>query len=445
MKEKIVSQLEKLQSNFSEELLGALMENLKDLELVEFESILINNAKLFNKQDERFYDELAIQFVDDLNNSTLLYFYSWEHLINIFEDDTREYFYNTALAISNEDNASQFINGFKHQQNDEFEYALLYFNATDSYIAKYFIGWCYLLLDNPYNAIKNNLIFLDKLENQLVSISNDSIDISNDSYMQVIKWNVYNDLGYCYNRIENYKMALDYYNKGLDILNLEENYKLKHQPDNDNQYADDFTIFINNYLLSLEKIQDYSKCLDILDFMLDKKPTDIYYQNKRKEFEKKPKDSAFVTDLISNLIEPNRKISKYVKAKILSKEKSLEDMIDQQIKNGFKVFNKNLEIYDDKNIHGRQYYISEVNGFLDLLLIDNNTKIVYVVELKRNKAGVEVVDQIEKYIYGIKHEIDNEIRGIICVHRPDQDLINLVNQKQHIDLFTYDFDFKKIE
>ena len=117
-------------------------------------------------------------------------------------------------------------------------------------------------------------------------------------------------------------------------------------------------------------------------------------------------------------------------------------MIVEQIKYGFKVFGKSLEIYQDKEIFGRQYYIASVNGILDLLLIDKSDNTLYIVELKRNEAGTEVVDQIEKYIVGLSAQLDRKIKGIICLHRPDEDLKRAVRNKLEIELFTYHFDFK---
>jgi RecB family endonuclease NucS len=68
-----------------------------------------------------------------------------------------------------------------------------------------------------------------------------------------------------------------------------------------------------------------------------------------------------------------------------------------------------------------------------------------MVELKRNEAGIEVVEQIEKYIDGLSKELNKNIKGIICLHKPDNLLKELVKTKENIELYTYGFEFKKIQ
>ena len=448
MKEKIIILLEELKNNFSDKVLNEILENLKDINQSDFDEICKNEQSLFIKQDERFYDALAIQFVEDLNDYTLNYFSSWEYLVEVvFNDNTRGYFYDSALKLDNNGDATNYINGFIHLRNDNPEIALLYFNQIDFYVASYFIAWCYLLSENYENAIKNYLFFLKELEIVIKSISlKNNVEFSENIIPHSLKWNVFNDLAYSFNRIHEYKKALENYQESLKIFNLGENYKINIPVENNDNLADEFTVFVNNYLLSLEKNQEYSKCIEVLNFVIEKMPEEYYYKKQLQQFEEKLKKHSFADEVIKQLFKPKKafNIGGFEQTKLISKEKNLEDMIMEQIKYGFKVFNKNLEIYQNEKIFGRQYYISKVNGFLDLLLIDKKTDIVYVVELKRNEAGIEVVEQTEKYIYGIKHEIDNEVKGIICLHKPKTELIELVKNKENIELYIYNFEFKKI-
>lgn len=423
MKSRIIILLKTLKNNYSDKTLHELLEGLKDIAPNDLDEICINEPNLFNNQDERLYDALAIQFVEDLNKYSLLYFSFWEPLIELtFNSKERDYFYKSALKIDANEDATNYINGFFHLRNDNPEIALFHFNKTDNYVACYFIGWCYLLIENFENSIKNHLLFLNGLSNAIKSTSTeDYVDFSEDNLIpQSVKWNTYNDLAYCYNRLHEYEKALRYYKKSLTVFDLSENYKINQPIETNENYADGFSIFVNNYLLTLEKNQDYSECITVLKFLIDKQPEDYYYKNQLHKFEEKLKNHSFADEIIMQLIKPKKpfNIGKFEQTKLISKEKNLEDMIVEQIKYGFKVFNKDLEIYQDETIFGRQYYISKVNGFLDLLLIDKKTNIVYVVELKRNEAGVEVVEQTEKYIYGLKHEIDNELNHYgLQVHR----------------------------
>lgn len=445
MKNKVIILLEELKNNFTNKLLTETLEGLKDVSQNDFDEICKNEPSLFNNQDDRFYDALAFQFVEDLNKYTLYYFSFWETLIEVvFEENTRQYFYNSALQIDSNEDATDYINGFIQLRENNAEIALFHFNRIDYYVASYFIGFCYLLTNNHENAIKNNLFFLNELEISIkknTSSSVNYVDFSNDNFLLPIKWNVYNDLGYCYNRILEYDNALKYFQKSLSIFDLNENYKLN------KPYVNEFSVFTNNYLLTLEKNQDYSKCIEVLNFVIEKIPEEYFYKKQLQLFEEKLKNHSFADEIISHLIKPKKAydIGSFERTKLISKEKNLEDMILEQIKYGFQVFNKNLEVYQDETIYGRQYYISSVNGFLDLLLIDKKTDIVYVVELKRKEAGIEVVEQTEKYIYGLKNELNHVIKGIICLHKPKPELIELVNQKDNIELYTYNFEFNKIE
>lgn len=448
MKEKAIKLLGELKNSYSKKLLDKTLESLQNITNNDFDDILTNEPKLFLNQDDRFYDALAFQFAEDLNHYTLIYFDTWETLTElIFDTKTRDYFYNSVLNIDAEGDATNYINSFIHLRNESPEIALFHLNRIDHYIACYFIGLCYLLNENYENAIKNYLFFLDKLhENTVQSKASLHLEeFTKTSGLIVTKWSIYNDLGYCYNRVKEFENALTFYNKSLEIFDLSENFKLNSN-DSKSGYTDEFAIFVNNYLLALEKNQDYSTCIGVLDFVIEKIPEEYYYQKLKKSFEEKLKNQSFGDNIIKQLFKPKKAfdIGNFEHTKVISKEKNLEDMIVEQIKYGFKVFDKDLEIYQDAYIFGRQYYISSVNGFLDLLLIDKKTNVIYVVELKRNEAGIEVVAQTEKYIYGLKHELENEIKGIICLHKPNTELIELVKKKDNIELYTYNFEFKKM-
>jgi hypothetical protein len=41
--------------------------------------------------------------------------------------------------------------------------------------------------------------------------------------------------------------------------------------------------------------------------------------------------------------------------------------------------------------------------------------------------------------------MNRNIKGIICLHQPDNLLSELVKSKENIELYTYGFEFKKID
>ena len=445
---RIYDLLQELKNDFSDILLNQTIDCLVDETYIsDFYIDQIKSKELLNGQSKKFYIALSLEFIDDLNNAPELYFMVWEPLLDFINGERKSEFYRTSIELSNNTDATDFINGIiELEENGSPEIAQYYFNRIEHYVSSYFMGLCYLELENYENAIKKNQFFFLNLEETIKLSKNDESDLSQEEGMLITKWNVLNDLGYLYNRVEDYTSAKTYYEKGLEIFNLEENFNIKSLK-LEQQELDDFTIFVNNYLLSLEKVGDYSKAIEVLNFVIDKLPYDIYYKTKKEKFENKLANTSFADDIIKQIFKTKQpfNIGKFEKTKLIAKEKALEDLIIEQIKHGFHVFGKPLEIYQDDNIFGRQYYISSVNGILDLLLVDKSDNTLYVVELKRNDAGIEVVEQIEKYIIGLSTELNRDVKGIICLHKPDNLLKELVKTKPNIELFTYHFDFNKEE
>jgi len=437
---------DELKENFSEKLLKEAVNCLTDELIVQ--DLLIDEKKskeVLNGQAKEFYFEIAKEFVLDLEEFPQQYFLFWESILGYFEPNTLALFLEISNTVSDNSDASDYINGIIESDNGKPEIALFYFNRIDDFASCYFIGLCYLELENYENAIKNYILFLNhfvELRDKILETS--KIDISENVHYMVTIWNVYNNLGYLYNRISDFENAKLYYEKSLELVNIETNYETNF---NQELEIDNFTIFVNNYLWTLEKTGNFKKCIEILDFVISKCPNDLFYKTQKTKFIEKTEKHSFANEIISNLFKVKKpfNINSFQETKLISKEKILEDMIVEQIKYGFNVFGKKLEIYQDNEIFGRQYYIQSVNGILDLLLIDKTNDILYIVELKRNEAGIEVVEQIENYIVGLTSQLKREVKGIISLHKPDKNLIELIKTKPNIELYTYEFQFKNVE
>ena len=89
------------------------------------------------------------------------------------------------------------------------------------------------------------------------------------------------------------------------------------------------------------------------------------------------------------------------------------------------------------------------NGVCDLVFVDRNNNYV-IVELKNRKTSVEVIDQILRYIDGVKKEIvkdaESKVRGIIITPECDEKLEQAVKTYANIELRYYKFniEFSKI-
>lgn len=446
MIDKLIYLLQELKDNFSKEKMDETLECLEDE--VTPDALYTKQDEFreaFNGQHKEFYNELAINIVADLNEKPDLFFLIWEPLLYFFNPDTKSLFYEQALTNADNTDATDFINGLIELDNQRPEIALFHFNRIDDYVASYFIALCYFDLENFENAIKNNLLFVENFEETIKNskVDNQSLE-STDKYL-LVKYNVHNDLAYCYNRIEDFSNAYGHYKEVLKIFNLEELYSFRHNESEDQNL---FVLDLNNFLLAAEKVGQYSKGIEILNFAIEKYPHNNYYKELKQKFEQKVSNNSFADEIIRQVFKTKKpfNIEKFEATKLLAKEKILEDMIVEQIKYGYKVFGKDLEVYQDAKMYGRQYYLPTVNGILDLLLIERSSNTLYVVELKRNEAGIEVVEQVERYISGLGHLfIDRDIKGIICLHRPDTNLIELVKTKPNIELFTYQFSFNRLE
>ena len=234
MNEKLEILLEELKINFSPELLSEVMDGLQDIDPRDFDEFILKKRGLFNSQEERFYDALSIQFVQNLNDSPLSYFNTWETLIeSVFNEETRDYFYKTALEIDANEDATFYINGFIHLREDNFDIALFHFNQIDNYVAAYFKAWCYLGMENFENCIKQNLVFLNEYDNHINGISDHNIKDWLKNQHLYLEWNIYNDVGYCFNRAQDYEEAVFYYEEGLSIFDLEGNFHLNNTEENE--------------------------------------------------------------------------------------------------------------------------------------------------------------------------------------------------------------------
>lgn len=439
---KLITMLEELKSNFSDQLFRDTLEELNNIQQNTITQNLVEIKKAINGQKDQFYDEIAYIFKEDFETNPILYLIAWEELLSSFDENTLDYFFESCKSIDYNSDFTDMINGLKELNQNNFDIAILHFNRIEHEIVHYFLGLCYFELENDENAIKQNEVFLNYLKNLISNIKKDTLP---KETFNIVLWNLLNDLAYSHIVIYEHEKALAYFNQSLKIFSLEENYAIRSQIVDENG-VNDFEIFLNNYLVALEKTGNFKKAVKVLEFILSKLKSNHYYQKLKEDFIQKIEKNKDSEDILQKLFKPKKpfEISQFHALKLLSKEKSLEDMIVEQIKYGINIFGKELEIYQDDFIYGRQYRIPEINGILDLLLIEKSTNQLYVVELKRNEAGVEVVQQIENYITALSTQLNRDIKGIICLHQPNQALINEVKTKDNIELFTYSFEFNQL-
>lgn len=444
MNHKLFFLLDELKSNFSRNLLKQTLHCLnEETDTFELYKQLPESTKLLSGQSEHFYRELAFQFVSDLNEGPLLHFTIWDLRITLFDDLTRNRFLQISKELAGSTDAADYLNGLSLLYDGQPEIPLFHFNRIADITVSYFLAICYFGIDNFENSVKQNNQFLKYLSG-----------LENDQELRALplhfglllaKWNVYNDLGYCFNRLGQYEKAVSSYEKGLTLFTLEDAFHIRKDDLLENN-LDGFQLFINNYLLALEKSGNLRKCLEILGFTIQRYPNMPYYSKQKIKITTKLENSSFSEDVIKSVFKPKKPfaLDSFQEVKLLSKEKALEDMIIEQIMYGYKVFGRELEVYQNEKMYGRQYRLYDINGILDLLLIEKNTKQLYVVELKRDSVGLEVIAQIAGYMDSLTKEFGQPVKGIICAHRASRDLVEEVGRHDSIELYSYHFDFKKL-
>lgn len=436
--------LDELKSNFSMNLLRQTLNCLnEETNIFELYKQLPESTKVLSGQDERFYRELAFQFISDLNEGPLLYFTEWELRINLFDDLSRNKFLQMSKELAGTTDAADYLNGMSLLSDGQPEIALFHFNRIPDITVSYFLAICYLGIDNIENCIKQNnqfLKFLGELQHD------EELHILPRHFGLVLaKWNVYNYLGYCFNRLGEYENAVIAYEQSLTLFTLEDSFYIKKDDLLENN-LDGFQLFINNYLLALEKSGNLRKCVEVLDFTIQRYPNIAYYHKQKIKLLNKLQNKSVSEDVIKSVFKPKKPfgLDSFQEVKLLSKEKALEDMIIEQIKYGYKVFGKELEVYQNEKMYGRQYRLYDINGILDLLLIEKSTRQLYVVELKRDSVGLEVIAQIGGYMDSLSKEFGQPVKGIICAHRASKDLVEEAGRHDSIELYSYHFDFIKL-
>ncbi len=446
MQQKFINLLESLKSNFSQKKLQEVINYFNDeLSVDDISNMSVDLFGLaINGQHQAFYQALAMEFEEDLNSFPEMYFLLWEFIIGTLNDDSRSIFFEATLELAQQTDAADYVNGIMELEKDQPEMALFYFNRIEHYIVRYFLGICYLELENYENSIKQNLQFLKNFD-QVVNTVND-FDLKENIGILVLRWNVYNDLAYASAILQEFEQALTFFNKSLEILDLEQAFQIDEKTLNSSQ-LDPFESFVRNYLIVLGQTGHFEKCMEVLEFMKQKCPKEAYYRETWDKLQALSSVPNIADTVFNRLIKPKKpfNLDGFESVKMLSKERLLEDLIIEQIKRGYHVFHRPLEVYQDDKIYGKQYRIPEINGILDLLLIDKTNDQLYVVELKREKAGIEVVDQVEKYRVALSKLLNRHIKGIICLHQSNPQLTELVKVKDHIELFTYGFEFVRSE
>lgn len=243
-----------------------------------------------------------------------------------------------------------------------------------------------------------------------------------------------NNLGYCLFRQKKFNEAIFYLKKAIE--NKEEEINA-----------------MWNIFYVYKAIKDMRNAEKILSEIQVKKGNTKYIKEKFEEIRNKQlsvtnsnheifKDEVINSEIGNkNKFPKNHADDKYT----FTKEKFLEDMLEERMNKGFQTFGKDLKVFKKNNIYGRQFPIEK--GFIDLLAIDVKLNNLFVIELKKGKAGMEVLKQTKDYISYIKEkvaDVNQKVYGIICISEATEELKNSIKYNDDFELYEYNITFNKV-
>ncbi|MEC7784455.1 MAG: endonuclease NucS domain-containing protein [Bacteroidota bacterium] len=432
----------------------AAEEQTKEASARAYDAMLDVQNQIRDSDFDRFKEVLAIlpnHFLDlyvddvikDISDAPLMYLVSHRSLLGMFTDAQYSYV-KKQLNLQSEDEptAYYFIAGIELFTEDSPEMALHYFSKIDNELGEYFSGLCYYHLKNYENAKR----LLQSLFEELLNLQEAVVEFQTDEEYGLLLYDLSQYAISANVLLGEYKEAERVVKLLQKEYSLRDLVAISNNNIADDEDVTDFEVFVNNYTTALVNLRKYKEAKELLEESILLNPEASLIKRRLQNSADQLDRQLTADSILAPILHKKRAygLKEFLKSNRFAREEKLEDLIELQIKYGMQVFGKSLEVYQDEYGYGRQYAVPNVNGFIDLLLMDKAADILYVVELKRNTGGIEVYDQIKRYTEGVRELTDKTVRGIICLHHPKDALIEKVKEDETISLFTYHFEFKKL-
>lgn len=367
---------------------------------------------------------------------------------------------------ANEESASLLYKAYRADSNNQLKQTIKYLEEllqkrTDSWIPRFFLADIYKEKGSYQNALRQGALALTILDDWY---SKFQIDPDLKQLSHIIWWyqtDMRLLISYCHEQLKEYQLAANQYEylikKGSTIEN--QNGHCSYLNIKAGNYAKavkyaqkEITISNAEYahwnkvvaLRNLKKKKEAIAALNVLATFSRKKKT---IEQERKLINKVQFTNAdnIVKEAIPPKIKPKH-LPLQLKGKKLEREDILENLLFLRIESGINIFGRELTVFKNKHYFGKQLFAGTV-GFLDLLLEEKKTKTLWVVELKRDHDYNDAFEQTHRYMDWVKKNLakrGQKVKGIICLFRPSDVLLNQVNNDPEIELHTYEFSFKKL-
>ena len=428
------------------------------------------NIELKNSDGIRYYKELFVskyggKLEDDENYINLGYLVYFLGLIpNPIALELADNIIDNLKSKSIKEAYIPFLEGVKLHTQNKYEEAIDKFNNarfidTGFWYAYQFIAYTYFDLKEYRIAIgyfKKFFEFINKLKPEFVV----------DSYLYT---------SYCYFRIKDFKNTTKFLKKclkinpnyyyannlmGYSLYKLKEYDKAIPYLDKSIKNGKDGLYPYWNKIQVYKATGDFDKAMEIIEELKTKSKSKKSIKNeiesikklKKKRKNKKSVTPPIVDSILEFEIEDDENVTDFVPEAFekdisgiqLETEKILEDLLEKRLLKGKPTFGKKLKIYDN-GYYGRQFRTD--TGRMDILTQDKEDNSYVIIELKRGKSDIEVVEQIQNYIDWTKKNLakpGQAVKGIICIKEATNRLKALVKTIPGIELYEYEFDFIKI-
>ena len=145
-------------------------------------------------------------------------------------------------------------------------------------------------------------------------------------------------------------------------------------------------------------------------------------------------------DDIALLPPPTTELSKYSIPVEFKLENEVEEIVEKKLSVLFREDGYDLELFvHEDGRSGRQFWCPEMGGRIDLLAVDKKAGTLVVIEIKKDRAGRDVLSQIASYIgYVKKHIADGRsVMGFVVCKETDKKFDYATSISADIRVYEY--------
>jgi len=392
---------------------------------------------LINDQHEAFYEGLARELVADLNRGAICYFRDWQPLLSLFDRRSLQLLYAAGVQQAGATEAGNYLQGLRALDGERPEDALFYFHGLQDGMRHYFIGRCYAALQEWENALRQYDAFLEAAIEHCPTSGGDDDD-TEMNYFLMAQWHAFKELGYTACRLGRYEDTVLHHELNFEYMSVGNVYVLSQG--RTGREAQLFHSMVGDYLQALEATGRYETALAVVADALEWYPADARYIDVQQRCEAALEGADFARQLLHQVFQP---LAAAGPATTATPEKALVQLLIAQLQQGGAVFKKRLRVYEERFLYGRHYYVAGAGSFVDLLLEEEKTGLLYAVNVAAKGTGPAALEQLEHSIAVLMDELERNVKGILCLLDADEPVSEWVAMEP-IEVYTWQLAFRSL-